>query len=134
MHRISMRRCEDFYYVPNFDIGVANIKCVDFKKIAPNAQEIDLSGSVFAGVAGFDFGPNVKKINLQDAVFTDMNFARTAPNAKEIDLRYIVLRNAVAGITANVCTKLLLDNQGSAGLSLTTENGIIKMYTQRERW
>ena len=134
MQRISMRRCQQFYYISNFDIGVANIKSINFKKIAPNATEIDLSNSNFAGITGLDFGPNVKKINLRGADFTDMNFAENAPNAQEIDLRGVHLNRAVSGITANTRTKLLLNNRGSSDLSLTVENGIIKMYARRERY
>lgn len=132
MQRISMRRCQQFYYISNFDIGVANIKSIDFTKIAPNAQEIDLSNSDFGGISGLHFGPNVKKINLQGADFTDMNFAENAPNAQEIDLRRVHLNSAVGGITANIHTKLLLNNRGNPNLSFTVENGIIKMYVQRE--
>ena len=134
MQRISMRRCQGFYYISNFDIGVANIKSINFKKIAPNAQEIDLSNSDFGGITGLDFGPNVKKINLRGANFTDMNFAENAPNAQEIDLRGVHLNRAVGGITANTRTKLLLNNKGNSDLSLTIENGIIKAYARRERY
>ena len=130
--RISMRRCQQFYYISNFDIGVANIKSINFKKIAPNAQEIDLSNSDFSGITGLHFGPNVKKINLRGADFTDMNFAENAPNAQEIDLRGVHLRGAVRGITANTHTKLLLDNRGNPDLSLAIENGILKIYAQRQ--
>ena len=132
MQRISMRRCQQFYYISNFDIGAANIKSINFKKIAPNAQEIDLSNSDFSGITGLHFGPNVKKINLRGADFTDMNFAENAPNAQEIDLRGVRLHGAVGGITANTHTKLLLNNKGNPDLSFTVENGIIKMYVQRE--
>lgn len=132
MQRISMRRCQQFYYISNFDIGAANIKSINFKKIAPNAQEIDLSNSDFSGITGLHFGPNVKKINLRGADFTDMNFAENAPNAQEIDLRGVRLHGAVRGITANTHTKLLLNNRGNPDLSFTVENGIIKMYVQRE--
>lgn len=134
VQRLSMENCRDFYYIPHFDIGVANIKSINFEKIAPNAQEINLHNSDFGGVTGLNFGPNVKKINLSSACFSDMNFAENAPNAQEIDLRGVYLRSAVGGITANIHTKLLLDNRGNPNVSFTVENGIIKMYVQRERY
>ena len=61
-----------------------------------------------------------------------MNFAENAPNAQEIDLRGVRLHGAVGRITANTHTKLLLNNRGNPDLSFTVENGIIKMYVQRE--
>lgn len=134
VQHISMRRCREFFYISNFDIGAANIKCINFRKIAPNAKEIDLSKSDFRGITGLNFGPSVKKINLNGADFTDMDFAQNAPNAQEIDLRGVHLRDAVSGVTANIHTKLLLNNSGNPDLSLAIENGIIKMYAQRERY
>ncbi len=134
VQHVSMRKCMGFFYISNFDIGTANIKSIDFKKIAPNATEIDLSNSNFAGITGLNFGPNVKKIDLKNADFTDMDFAENAPNAKEIDLRGVHLHGAVRGITANTHTKLLLNNSGNPDLSLAIENGILKMYAQRQRY